>query len=138
MTITVPRCVRWLSRIFLAGAPLLGGCNLLPMVTNQTQEKSEKDVALGIPSKHSFRVSQFVFLHDFALPREAPICKELGILREQVYRDLRLPPSSTDVFVYLFEDKQHYENFIHKKYPQLPDRRAYFVKQARRLGGNED
>jgi hypothetical protein len=62
----------------------------------------------------------------------------LANLREQVYRELQLPPSSTIIQVYLFEDKEHYERFMQIKHPDLPKRRAFFVAQPRRLGGTED
>ncbi len=59
-------------------------------------------------------------------------------MRDQVYKELELPPSNTIVQVFLFEDKEHYERFMQLKHPDLPKRRAFFVAQPRRLGGNED
>ena len=91
-----------------------------------------------MPGKYSIRVSQFVFLSDVEIRREQPIFKDLSNLREQVYRELRLPPANTEVFVYLFEDKDRYEKFMKAKHPELPPRRAFFVAQPRRLGGVED
>ena len=79
--------------------------------TNQP-ERAEKESVSGTPGKYSMRVSQFVSAHDFEIQRDLPLFKDLGQLREQVYRDLRLPPSNTEVFVYLFEDKEHYEKFF--------------------------
>jgi hypothetical protein len=79
-----------------------------------------------MPGKYSIRVSQFVFLSDVEIRREQPIFK------------LRLPPANTEVFVYLFEDKDRYEKFMKAKHPELPPRRAFFVAQPRRLGGVED
>ena len=90
------------------------------------------------PGNHNFRISQIVFLSDVPINQNLPIFKDLANLREQVYRDLRLPPSNTEIWVYLFEDKARYEKFMHAKHPELPDRRAFFVAQARRLGGVED
>lgn len=119
--------------------PVFAGCNLLPMFTGSHAERPEKDAhAAGVPAKQAFRVSQFVFLADFEIRKDLPIFKDLGLLREQVYRDLRLPASNRDVFVYLFEDKEKYEKFMHAKYTSLPDRRAFFIVQPRSTGGVED
>lgn len=137
MTITA-RFTGWLARVLLVSAPLLTGCNLVPIFPGNHSEQPDKDAVAGTPSKYSVRVSQFVFLSDFEIRRDLPIFKDLSVLREHVYRELRLPPSSTEVFVYLFENKEHYEKFMQAKYPYLPKRRAFFVAQPRRLGGAED
>jgi hypothetical protein len=114
---------------------VLIGCHQLPLFTST--ERAPKEPIPGLPSKHAFPVSQFVFVSDFEIQRNLPIFKELTSLREQVYKELRLPPSSTKVFVYLFEDQDRYERFMKAKYPDLPRRRAFFI-QPRRLSGNED
>jgi hypothetical protein len=120
----------------------LAGCNqfaLFPSSSNNTERPvAEREPVPGLPSKHSLPVSQFVFVSDFELQRNLPIFKELSNLREQVYKELKLPPSSTKVLVYLFEDQDRYERFMKAKYPELPRRRAFFLAQPRRLGGNED
>jgi hypothetical protein len=129
---------RWLC-LLLTCAPLLAGCELFSHFTNNTKpEKLDKEPLAGAPSKYNFRVSQFLFLSDVEINRDLPIFKDLSNLREQVYRDLRLPQSNTEIWVYLFEDKARYEKYMHAKHPELPDRRAFFVAQARRLGGVED
>ncbi len=120
----------------LAIAAALAGCNQLQIFPSA--ERAERETVPGLPGKHSFPVSQFVFISDFEVQRNLPIFKELSNLREQVYKELRLPPSSTKVLVYLFEDQAKYERFMKSKYPDLPQRRAFFVAQPRRLGGNED
>jgi hypothetical protein len=114
----------------------LAGCNSLQFF--QHNERAEPETVPGLPTKHSFPVSQFVFMSDFEIQRNLPLFKELSNLREQVYKELKLPPSSTKVFVYLFEDQERYERFMKAKYPDLPRRRAFFLAQPRRLGGNEE
>jgi len=119
-------------------ALLAAGCNLVPFAPFG-QEKIPRDSGpLATPSKHSLRVSQFVFLSDFEVQRNLPIFNELSNMREQVFKELQLPPSHAIVQVYLFEDKERYERFMKLKYPDLPKRRAFFVAQPRRLGGQED
>ncbi|MSQ93801.1 MAG: DUF1570 domain-containing protein [Gemmataceae bacterium] len=127
----------WISCLLAASAPLLAGCSLLAPFSNAKEGKTQKEPIAGAPSKQVLRVSQFVFLSDVEMHREQPLFKDLSNLREQVYRELRLPPASTEVFVYLFEDQAKYEKFMKAKYANLPVRRAYFVAQTGR-GGAED
>jgi hypothetical protein len=113
------------------------GCHILPLMPNGP-ERTERENVPGAPVKFSLRVSQFVFLSDFEVQKNLPIFRELANLREQVYKELQLPGSTTIVQVFLFEDKERYERFMQLKYPDLPKRRAFFVAQPRRLGGTED
>ncbi len=136
---TITRRQLWFRLLLLTFASGLVGCNLLPNFTGTQQERAEKKEPIaGAPSKHAVRVSQFIFYSDLEIRKDHPMFKDLEQHREQVYRELRLPPSSTDVSVYLFEDKASYESFIRSKRPDLPERRAYFMVQPRRLGGAED
>jgi hypothetical protein len=115
----------------------VAGCHFFPM-TPIGLDPAERETTPGTPGKFSYRVSQFLFLSDFELQKNLPIFRELSNLREQVYKELQLPPSSTIVQVFLFEDKERYERFMQLKHPDLPKRRAFFVAQPRRLGGTED
>lgn len=121
-------------------AALAGGCQLLPLGPGSTERPERENFpgSPGAPGKYSHRVSQFVFLSDFEMPKNLPLFRELGNMREQVYKDLQLPSSNTIVQVFLFEDRDRYERFMQLKYPELPKRRAFFVAQPRRLGGAED
>jgi hypothetical protein len=115
------------------------GCSTFKLTPQAKDDKADKDPALVLPGKHSQRVSQFVFLYDFEMKKEVPLFQELADLRETIYKELQLPASSTPlVQVYLFEDKDRYERFMHAKYPELPKRRAFFVAQPRTVGGAED
>jgi hypothetical protein len=117
----------------------LTGCNTFKLTPPTPEAKAEKDAALALPGKHSHRVSQFAFLYDFDLKKEVPLFQELGELRDQIYKELQLPPAGDKIIqVYLFEDKDRYERFMHAKYPYLPKRRAFFVAQERAVGGQED
>jgi len=135
-------CPYW-PRVVIAAAitcgSLLTGCNSFKLAPPTPEAKAEKDAALALPGKHSHRVSQFAFLYDFDLKKEVPLFQELGDLRDQIYKELQLPPAGDKIIqVYLFEDKDRYERFMHAKYPYLPKRRAFFVAQERSVGGQED
>lgn len=129
---------------------LLAGCLVLALGCHSIQltphggEKSEKSAKLEKeatpppPNKRSLRVSQFVFLSDFELKQDLPLFRELSALRDQVYKELQLPPAHTLVQVYVFEDRDRYERYMRARYPELPKRRAFFVAQPRSVGGVED
>src|SRR5438105_15910660 len=105
----------WLLQALLCGVPLLAGCDLFPRHSETKVERTEKDIAAGLPGQHSLRVPPFIFLADVKLREDSPMFKDLSKLRDQVYRELKLPASNTEVFVYLFEDKARYEKFIKTK-----------------------
>lgn len=90
------------------------------------------------PGKNSLRVSQYVFFADFELKKDEPLFADLSDLREQVVRDLQLPTADSAIQVYLFEDRERYEQFMSRRYPDLPKRRAFFVAQPRTVGGTEE
>jgi hypothetical protein len=139
------RAVRFASLApFAVGAALAAltalGCTSIPILTGGGMPASDRvdSQVAAMPSKNSFRVSQFVFNSDVPLDKNQPIFKELSVLREQVYKDLQLPPSTTLVQVNLFETRDKFEAFMHAKWPNLPKRRAFFVGQPKRLGGGDD
>jgi hypothetical protein len=137
-------------RCWLAALLLLGGCNSFklnqtttPPAESTARDKGDRPVAVvassaTLPSKSSVRKSQFVFFADFKLDADEPLFNELGELREQVYRELQLPPASTLIQVYLFEDRDRYDRFMKANYPDLPRRRAFFVAQPRAVGGVDE
>jgi hypothetical protein len=120
------------------------GCNSMRfsrMAPERLEQASKETLAprtLALPSKHSFRVSQFAFIHDFDLNREQPIFRELSELREQVFQELQLPDSAKLIKVYLFEDQERYDAFMRVTYPDLPKRRAFFVAQPGGVGVGEE
>jgi len=132
----VSRCI--LRNIACAVLSFSLGCHLFNLSPSPA-DKPPPDVAGPVaPGKHWFRESQFVFLYDFDLPREQPLFRELVDLRGQVYKELQLPSSRATVQVYVFQDREHYEQFMTARHPELPKRRAFFLAQARTPGGPED
>lgn len=114
------------------------GCSSLKKMGVPVAERQEKDPALVLPSKTSSRVSQFVFYYDFEMKKEVPLFQELGNLRDEVYKELKLPSTNALIQVYLFENRERYEQYMIAKYPDLPKRRAFFVAQPRGVGNSED
>jgi len=114
---------------------LLAGCNALR--PNSGTEKETTPPIAG-PGKFHHRESQYVFYSDFRLKENLPLFKELGDLREQICRDLKLPDSNTVIQVFLFEDQTKYETFMKARYAELPVRRAFFIKQPKSAGGPSD
>lgn len=125
------------SRCLILLLMLGAGCNTLNL-DRGVPERPAKDQVPGLPCKRELRISQFIFFSDMDIKRDQPIFRELSNLREQVYRELRLPSSTKLVHVYIFEDKDRYEKYMQAKYPDLPKRRAFFVAQPHNVGGEED
>jgi hypothetical protein len=99
----------------------------------------EKTASLpALPTKNEMRVSQFFLYSNLELKLDTPLFQEIATLPEQVYKELQLPHAGTIVLVYLFEDRDTYEAFMHARYPDLPKRRAFFVVQPRGVGAAED
>jgi hypothetical protein len=122
---------------------VMAGCSALrpardPAPTDAATAPAVASAVPPLPAKFSRRVGTYAFNHDFPLAADQPLFSELADLREQITRQLRLPESSTVVQVYLFEDQERYERFMHARYPDLPRRRAFFVAQPRGLGGSDD
>lgn len=131
------KCLRHRRWVLVTALALLASCQSFPLFTG-THDTVKADKDAGMPSKYSFRVSQFVFYSDFDLNKNQAVFKDLSTLRETVYKDLQLPPSDRLIQVCLFEDKAKYETYMKAKYQNLPMRRAFFVAQPRRIGGLED
>jgi hypothetical protein len=139
-------CGRRLGLVLLAVPALALGCqtfHLHPLNKARTTTQGEPApvepaAAAGPrPRKYSFRIAPYVFLSDFEIPRDQPLFRELALLRDQVYKELRLPPGNAVVMVYLFETQALYDRFMKENYPKLPPRRAYFLVQPR-PGGPDD
>jgi hypothetical protein len=124
----------------VAALLLVTGCHslkLTPPVVD-AQNKTTRLVASGLPNKYTIKKDQFLFRSNVELKEDAPLLRELVQLPEQVAGQLELPRSKTPIYVYLFEDRDRYEEFMHGKYPNLPKRRAFFVALPHTAGGGED
>lgn len=90
------------------------------------------------PGKHWLRLSQYVFYSDTPLAADDPVFRELEGLPEQIQQELRLPPGTQVIQVFLFDSQEKYEAFMRERYPWLPVRRAYFIADGKKPGAQED
>src|SRR5262245_44997119 len=93
--------------------------------------------ATTLPGKHATRRGYYVFYHDFEWDQSDPLFADLETLPDQVFGELKLPPTNTIVQVFLFDTQDRYERFMRTRYKDLPPRRAYFL-QEERVGGRDD
>ncbi len=99
-----------------AGCFALTGCQL-----------SQKNVDIARPARHSIQADQLVVLSDFQLHYDNPLIIDLKQLRADVADTLELKLVGQPVVVYLFSNEQSYASYLHRTYPSLPARRAYFI-----------
>jgi hypothetical protein len=86
-------------------------------------------VARGTPDAHQIVVRPFVIASDRPLDQGDAIVRELLQLRTQIQTTLELPPIHRQIEIYIFDDRTSYDQFMRTNYPELPDRRAFFIAQ---------
>lgn len=107
----------WVTVCWLA--LLSAGCTTTRVVSLPTQDTLVRD--------------QLVIYSDFHLPRHHRLVEELVARRQDVANRLRLPVSDEPIHVYLFESADRYQQFMQSRYPDFPNRRAFFVETDTRL-----
>lgn len=105
-----------------------------PELIERAQASTQAATPPVKPGKYSFRISQFVFYSDVPLDPNDPLFQDLEELPDQLQRELKLPPSTTPVQVFLFEDQERYEAYIKARDPKLPQRPAFFFAEQRSSG----
>lgn len=124
---------RGLVLVLLLLAAVLAGCASL---------RQAQPVAADLPplpSKKQVRRGPYVFLSDAELNKRenAALLKELEELPEQIYRDLHLPDGTNIIHVYLFTDRQRFEEYMKAHFKDLPSRRAFFMARSDERRGDE-
>lgn len=92
----------------------------------------------GLPDRFQLRMGPFLFFSEKSLEGEKGRFEGLESLPGDLSRQLGLPTSQRMVRVYLFSDKEPFEEYVGRKYPLLPKRRAYFLAQKRAGGLSEE
>lgn len=75
------------------------------------------------------QVGPFVCVSTFPLAECEPILNELPALELELRRVLALRPCSSPVYLYLLSNKQQHQQLLKQQYPEIPYRRALYVKQ---------
>jgi hypothetical protein len=84
----------------------------------------------GSPGRYVVRASQYTFTTDFEIERNDPLIVELERLREKMVETLGIIPPSTPIRVMIFDDRDRYLTFLKSYFPELPDRRAFFIQEG--------
>ena len=111
-----PRAAVWLLVLSLLGA----GCLPNPQRVDP-------------PVRHSVQSDRFTLLSDVPLRKDHWLIVDLEGLEREIVVGLALPEPSREVVVHVFASRREYESFISTSYPQLPNRRAYFLGTPKKL-----
>jgi len=87
----------------------------------------------ALPVRHAVVLDQLVIHSDTRMTKQDRLFDELRALRETIKSTLALQLSSEPIHVYLFENESRFKSYLHKIYPDFPDRRAFFVQQEHSL-----
>jgi hypothetical protein len=71
----------------------------------------------------------FLYRADFSLAERQALLREISELHAQIPRLLHLQPPREPVHVYLFGRQTTYHNYVRHYFPQVPSRRALFIKE---------
>lgn len=81
-----------------------------------------------MPGRTEITAGQLVIHADFPVAHQHRLIRELESLRVDVSQTLGLPISDEPVHLYLFENPTRYDEFVAKRFPGFPARRAFFVE----------
>ena len=87
----------------------------------------------ALPVRNSIVLDQLVIYSDFPLPQHHRLLQELTTQRSALVTKLGLPTSDEPIHVYLFGTPEQFRKFMGAHYPELPERRAFFVESDTRL-----
>lgn len=76
---------------------------------------------------------QLQFICDFPLQAEDDLIRQLRNERDVIYSTLGLPASEEKISVHLYRDESTYHDVLARKFPMVPNRRAFFVEADMKL-----
>ncbi|HEY4235539.1 MAG TPA: hypothetical protein VGM76_19055 [Lacipirellulaceae bacterium] len=76
------------------------------------------------------QVGPFICQATFPLHEYDPLLAKLPDLEREIDRTLGLPPAHEPIYIYLFSDAQSHRQYLHQHFPDVPYRRALFVKEG--------
>tara|TARA_Y100001978_G_scaffold103897_1_gene92899 strand:- start:287 stop:1153 length:867 start_codon:yes stop_codon:yes gene_type:complete len=86
-----------------------------------------------LPVASSIVLDELVIYSDFQLPENHRLLRDLEAMRERLTTTLALRPSNAPIEVYLFKTPRRYYRFLARRYPDCPQRRAFFAQNGSRL-----
>jgi hypothetical protein len=86
-----------------------------------------------LPDRYTVALDQLLIHSNFDLPGQHRLLQEINSQRVDVSNKISLPVSDEKIHVYLFKDGEQFYEFIRQKYPNFPDRRAFFIETDTRL-----
>lgn len=82
----------------------------------------------GIVMPNELTHEQLVFHSDYKNADQQRLFDELIGLRQEILAAFALPASKDPINVYVFGDEDKYRHYTRKKFPDFPERRAFFVE----------
>jgi len=82
----------------------------------------------AIPDRNKLERDQLVIHSDFQVSRYHRMLDELTALRWDVSGKLDLTISDEPIHIYLFRTDRRYKEFMRHSFPELPQRRAFFIE----------
>lgn len=80
------------------------------------------------------QVGPFVIQAEFPLEEYDALLLELPALEREVVRTLGIQPAEQPIYVYLFADAREHRAYLEEHHPQVPYRRALFIKSGGEVG----
>jgi hypothetical protein len=118
---------RYLSILLLASCVCAAfGCH--SFATREKTELARRRTDAAVYMNHPTTVGQLVLHADFVLPPEHRMLTELVAERDLIGERLKIPPSQEPIHVYLFAEEESYRQYVSRKFPGFPERRAIFVE----------
>jgi hypothetical protein len=80
----------------------------------------------GWPDRRA--AGMFELFADFSLEGHEPLVREMGRLQAELQAQLGVGPPAERVHMFLFQSRDTYEGYLREYFPQVPYRRALFIK----------
>ncbi|MDX2036505.1 MAG: hypothetical protein SFX72_07630 [Isosphaeraceae bacterium] len=87
-----------------------------------------------VPTRYQTRTGPFVVFTNDPLPADSAVIKQLHALEREFSEtlDVTLGAAEPPIEIYLLTDRKTFEHFLTFYYPELPQRRAFFLGQGER------
>lgn len=99
---------------------LLGGTQLFSSARAVAEPRWPSEYQVGALYCHA----------DFPLPRHEGLWREIAELGHQLSSRLRVPPPQEPIHLFLFSQEATYRDYLRQHFPEVPYRRALFLKRS--------